>query len=154
MTLYPLLRPGSFVQIDPSVRKVQPMRWRTEFDRPIYFVELRDGDACSWCELQDGHLLLLPHPLSPRGVRRLAHGSQIDQRYKVATDMGERSPQQVIVGAFHGQCFVCSIHRYDAQCLRKPNFRIPATTWRVFHSHRPGRPPGESLATCLPVARV
>jgi len=52
MTLYPLLRPGSFVQSIPSVRKVQPMRWRTEFDRPIYFVELRDGYACSWCELQ------------------------------------------------------------------------------------------------------
>jgi len=78
MTLYPLLRPGSFVQIDPSVRKVQPMRWRTEFDRPIYFVELRDGYACSWCELQDGHLLLLPHPLSPRGVRRLAHGTEAE----------------------------------------------------------------------------
>ena len=78
MTLYPLLRPGSFVQIDPRVRKVQPMRWRTEFDRPIYFIELRDGYACSWCELQDGHLLLLPHPLSPRSVRRLAHGSEAE----------------------------------------------------------------------------
>jgi transcriptional regulator with XRE-family HTH domain len=74
LTLHPLLRPGSFVQIDPRVRKVQPMRWHTEFDRPIYFVELRDGYACSWCELQDGHLLLLPHPLSPRTVRRLADG--------------------------------------------------------------------------------
>jgi len=78
MTLYPLLRPGSFVQIDPRVRKVQPMRWRTEFDRPIYFVELRDGYACSWCELQDGHLLLLPHPLSPRSVRRVAHGTDAE----------------------------------------------------------------------------
>jgi transcriptional regulator with XRE-family HTH domain len=74
LTLYPLLRPGSFVQIDPRVRKIRPMQWRTEFDRPIYFVELRDGYACSWCEVQDGHLLLLPHPLSPRPVRRFAHG--------------------------------------------------------------------------------
>ena len=78
MTLHPLVRPGSFVKIDPTVRKVQPMRWRTEFDRPIYFVELRDGYACSWCELQDGHLLLLPHPLSPRTVRRLAHGTEAE----------------------------------------------------------------------------
>jgi transcriptional regulator with XRE-family HTH domain len=78
LTLYPLLRPGSFVRIDPRVRKVQPMRWRTEFDRPIYFVELRDGYACAWCELQDGHLLLLPHPLSPRAVRRLAHGTDAE----------------------------------------------------------------------------
>ena len=78
MTLHPLLRPGSFVRIDPSVRKVQPMRWRTEFDRPIYFVELRDGYACCWCEMQDGHLLLLPHPLSPRAVRRVAHGTDAE----------------------------------------------------------------------------
>ena len=73
-TLYPLLRPGSFVQIDQRVRKIQPLRWRTEFDRPIYFVELRDGYACSWCEMQDSHLLLLPHPLSPCSVRRVLYG--------------------------------------------------------------------------------
>jgi transcriptional regulator with XRE-family HTH domain len=78
LTLHPLVRPGSFVRIDPRVRKVQPMRWRTEFDRPIYFVELRDGYACSWCELQDGHLLLLPHPLSPRAVRRFANGTDAE----------------------------------------------------------------------------
>jgi transcriptional regulator with XRE-family HTH domain len=77
-TLYPLLRPGSFVQIDSRVRKVRPMRWRTEFDRPIYFVELRDGYACSWCDLLDGQLLLLPHPLSPCSVRRLNYGSDAE----------------------------------------------------------------------------
>lgn len=77
-TLYPLLRPGSFVQVDQRVRKIQPLRWRTEFDRPIYFVELRDGYACSWCELQDGHLLLLPHPLSPCSVRRLDYGKEAE----------------------------------------------------------------------------
>lgn len=78
MTLYPLLRPGSFVQIDPRVRKVQALRWRTEFDRPVYFVELRDGYACSWCEMQDGYLLLLPHPLSPCRTRRVAFGTDAE----------------------------------------------------------------------------
>lgn len=73
-TLYPLLRPGSFVQIDSRVRKVQPLRWRTEFDRPIYFVELRNGYACSWCDLLDDQLLLLPHPLSPCSVRKFKYG--------------------------------------------------------------------------------
>jgi transcriptional regulator with XRE-family HTH domain len=77
-TLHPLLRPGSFVQIDQKVRKIHPHRWRTEFDRPIYFVELHDGYACSWCELQDGHLLLLPHPLSPCSVRRLDCGKDAE----------------------------------------------------------------------------
>jgi transcriptional regulator with XRE-family HTH domain len=73
LTLYPLLRPGSFVQIDPKVRKIQPLKWRTEFDRPIYFVELREGYACGWCELQKDQLWLLPHPLSPVGVRTFEH---------------------------------------------------------------------------------
>ncbi len=68
-TLYPLLRPGSFVQIDDRQKKIQKYPWRTEFDRPIYFVELRDGYACSWCELQGSQLTLLPHPLSQCGVR-------------------------------------------------------------------------------------
>jgi len=74
-TLYPLLRPGSFVQIDSRVRKVQPLRRRTEFDRPIYFVELRDGYACAWCDLLDDQLLLLPHPLSPCNVRKFKYGT-------------------------------------------------------------------------------
>jgi hypothetical protein len=30
-TIYPLLRPGSFVQIDPRLRKIRSSRWRTEF---------------------------------------------------------------------------------------------------------------------------
>jgi transcriptional regulator with XRE-family HTH domain len=77
-TLHPLLRPGSFVQIDQRARKIQPFCWRTEFDRPIYFVELRDGYACSWCELQEGHLLLLPHPLSPCSVRRLDYAKDAE----------------------------------------------------------------------------
>jgi transcriptional regulator with XRE-family HTH domain len=71
-TLYPLLRPGSFVQIDPRSRKIQSSRWRTEFDRPIYFLELRNSYACGWCEVQGNELALLPHPLSPCTVRRFA----------------------------------------------------------------------------------
>src|SRR5258707_8581324 len=78
LTLYPLLRPGSFVQIDQRIKKILPIKWRTELDRPIYFVELRDGYACSWCEIQDGHLLLLPHPLSPVSVRRFSHGVEAE----------------------------------------------------------------------------
>jgi transcriptional regulator with XRE-family HTH domain len=73
-TLFPILRPGSFVQIDPRVRKILPGGWRTEYDRPIYFVELRDGYSCCWCELHHREFWLLPHPLSPCKVRRLAIG--------------------------------------------------------------------------------
>jgi transcriptional regulator with XRE-family HTH domain len=76
-TLDPLVRPGSFVQIDPQVRKVQGFPWRTEFDRPIFFFELRDGYACSWCEVQGGQLLLVPHALSPVKIRRYALGTEV-----------------------------------------------------------------------------
>ena len=41
-TMGDLVRPGSFVQIDPTQRKVLDGRWATELDRPIYFVEVRD----------------------------------------------------------------------------------------------------------------
>lgn len=73
-TLYPLLRPGSFVQIDQRARKMQPLSWRTEYDRPIYFVELRDGYVCSWCDLQGTRLLIIPHPLSPVSPRQYELG--------------------------------------------------------------------------------
>ena len=71
-TMVPLVCPGSLVQIDPRVRTVRSHGWRTEYDRPIYFVRLREGYSCCWCELQLEHLLMLPHPLSPCGVKRLS----------------------------------------------------------------------------------
>jgi len=77
-TLYPLMRPGSFVQIDQNIKKILPLKWQTEYDRPIYFVELRDGYVCSWCELQGSQLILIPHPLSPCGIRQFKHGSEAE----------------------------------------------------------------------------
>lgn len=67
-TLYPLLRPGSFVQIDNSQTRVERPPWRNEFDRPIYFIELRDKYVCSWCELHGRQLYIVPHPLSGRSI--------------------------------------------------------------------------------------
>lgn len=77
-TLFPLLRPGSFVQIDHKLRRVRAFKWRSEFDRPIYFVELPDGYACSWCELKGNRLLLVPHPLSSCSIRQYLHGTDAE----------------------------------------------------------------------------
>lgn len=77
-TLSPMMRPGSFVQIDPRLKRIQSSGWRTEFDRPIYFVELRDGYACSWCELQGNQLILVPHPLSPSSIRQFLFGTDAE----------------------------------------------------------------------------
>ena len=72
-TLGTLVRPGSFVQIDVNQRKVLEGPWPTEEDRPIYFIELRDEYACSWCELHGRELWLVPHPKSGRAIRRFEH---------------------------------------------------------------------------------
>jgi transcriptional regulator with XRE-family HTH domain len=73
LTMYPLLRPGSLVRIDTSQTKLQTTSWRNEFERPIYFVELRDAYACGWCELQGNQLLVVPHHSSPATIRRFIY---------------------------------------------------------------------------------
>jgi transcriptional regulator with XRE-family HTH domain len=77
-TLFPLIRPGSLVEIDANQRKISAEKWKTEFDRPIYFVELRNGYVCSWCQLDRGQLIVIPHPHSHQDVRRFDHPSQAE----------------------------------------------------------------------------
>jgi Cytochrome C oxidase subunit II, periplasmic domain len=69
-TLDPLIRPGAFVQIDPHQNKVTKGTWPSEYDRPVYFVELRDDRyACSWCDYERSRLLVVPSPKSPVAIR-------------------------------------------------------------------------------------
>jgi hypothetical protein len=77
-TLYPLIRPGSLVEIDAKQRKIASVKWKTEFERPIYFTELRDGYVCSWCEIDRGELIVIPHPHSHQEVRRFDYPSQAE----------------------------------------------------------------------------
>jgi transcriptional regulator with XRE-family HTH domain len=72
-TMFPLLPPGSFVQVDESKNKVVEGVWRSEYERPIYFVETRDGHTCCWCSMRRDDIILQPHPLSPVPVRILRH---------------------------------------------------------------------------------
>ena len=77
-TLFPLIRPGSLVEIDASQRKISTEKWKTEFDRPVYFVELRNGYVCSWCQADRGQLMIIPHPHSHQDVRRFDYPSQAE----------------------------------------------------------------------------
>lgn len=70
-TMYPLLLPGSFVQVDEAKNRVVQAMWRSEYERPVYFVETREGHTCCWCDLKGDILILQPHPLSPVAVRTL-----------------------------------------------------------------------------------
>jgi len=72
-TLYPLIRPGSFVHIDPRQRSIKHGNWQNEHERPVYFVELRESYACSWCQLDGGLLTLIPSPQSHQQVRQLRY---------------------------------------------------------------------------------
>jgi transcriptional regulator with XRE-family HTH domain len=70
-TMYPLIVPGSFVQIDEQRNWVVPGPWQWEIERPIYFVETRAGFTCCWCALRGGDIVLQPHPLSAEPVQIL-----------------------------------------------------------------------------------
>ena len=88
-TMYPLLRPGSFVQIESRPNRSDSSEWRSEFDRPIFFVELRDGYSCSWCEVRGSQITLIPPP-SPAALTsvlndvlpRLLFSSASTDRYR------------------------------------------------------------------------
>ena len=77
-TMSPLVRPGSFVLIDTKQTRPNTQRWRNEYERPIYFVELRNAYACGWCEVNQRQLLIIPHPLSPVAVRQFAHPKEAE----------------------------------------------------------------------------
>src|ERR1700685_4503736 len=72
-TMYPLLPPGTFLQVDESKDKIAQGMWRSEYERPIYFVETREGYTCCWCTLKGENIVLQPHSLSPVPVRILRH---------------------------------------------------------------------------------
>ncbi|HEX3154741.1 MAG TPA: hypothetical protein VHV32_08955 [Candidatus Angelobacter sp.] len=92
LTMYPLLLPGSFVQVDESRSRVEEKKWRSELERPIYFVETREGHVCCWCSVRRGEIILQSHPLSPVPARILKHPQDaevVGQVVGVAMRLGE-----------------------------------------------------------------
>jgi transcriptional regulator with XRE-family HTH domain len=69
-TLYPMIRPGALLKIDTTQHQLVTSEWHNEYERPIYFVELRGGYACGWCELQGNQLLIIPYHSPFASVRR------------------------------------------------------------------------------------
>jgi transcriptional regulator with XRE-family HTH domain len=96
-TMYPLLPPGTFLQVDESKSKIVLGTWRSELERPIYFVETRDGYTCCWCSLKGEQIVLQPHPLSPVPVRMMRHPQEaevIGQVVGIALKLGEWLPTE------------------------------------------------------------
>ena len=62
--MYPILQPGALVAIDENRRKIASGGWSNEIDRPIYFLEHRNGLRADGVLFVEGRLPVLPHPAS------------------------------------------------------------------------------------------
>src|SRR2546426_2791185 len=94
LTMYPILPPGTFLQVDESRNRILQGMWRSEYERPIYFVETREGYTCCWCTAKGDHIVLQPHSLSPVPVRVLRHPQDAEvlgQVVGIALRLGEWS---------------------------------------------------------------
>ena len=90
-SMYPVISPGALVVIDDSKRKVANAGWTSEFDRPIYFLEHREGYVCGWCAVRDDRLTVQPHPASLCDPETYLYPSEIEvigQVTQVAMTLG------------------------------------------------------------------
>lgn len=62
--MWPLLPPGSLLQLDPKVRSVEDGSW-SEFDRPIYLIEYKGRFYCCHAQRRGETLRLISHRESP-----------------------------------------------------------------------------------------
>lgn len=77
-SMYPYIPPGSLLVVDDTKRRLQHSGWRNLSERPIYFLEHRDGHYCRWCSLQDGVLSLIPAPASEAPVLSFQFPGEIE----------------------------------------------------------------------------
>lgn len=77
-TMEPLLRPGSLVLVDTARQTVHNSGWSNEYERPIYFLEVRDGYRCGWCLREGSTLILQPHPLSACAPERWRYPEEVE----------------------------------------------------------------------------
>jgi len=64
-SMYPLIPPGSFVQVDETKRRIVNTGWDNDYLRPIYFMLLHDGYRFGWCTERGGTLIIQPHSSAP-----------------------------------------------------------------------------------------
>jgi len=94
-TMYPIIPPGAFVQIDEQEKVISRDGWANEFERPVYFLEHRNRYYCSWCSQKGEEIILEPHPsshVSPEIFRQPSEVEIIGQVVGVAKrmDLGKR----------------------------------------------------------------
>jgi transcriptional regulator with XRE-family HTH domain len=101
-SMHPILPPGAFVAIDDGRRRIVNEGWTSELERPIYFLERRDGFMCGWCSVIGGKLVVQPHPSSDQKVAIFELQREIDvigQVVGVAMPLDARRRRRVRSGA-------------------------------------------------------
>jgi transcriptional regulator with XRE-family HTH domain len=91
-SMFPLIPPGSLVVIDDTQRHIANSGWANEFERPIYFLERREGYICGWCTLREDRLVVQPHPSSYCDPESYAYPDEIEivgQVTRVAMTLGQ-----------------------------------------------------------------
>jgi transcriptional regulator with XRE-family HTH domain len=76
--MYPAVPPGSLLVIDETKRKIQSSGWRSLSERPIYFLEHRDGFFCRWCSVKDGVISLISDPASEAPILNFRFPDEIE----------------------------------------------------------------------------
>lgn len=77
-SMYPLIPPGSFVQVDETKRRVLNSGWDNDYSRPIYFLLLRDGYRFGWCTERAGTLIVQPHSSAPVAAEVFRYPGEIE----------------------------------------------------------------------------
>ena len=65
LMMWPLLPPGTLLQLDPRKRRVIDGSW-SEFERPVYLIEYGGRFQCCHAQRKGDSLLLISHADSPR----------------------------------------------------------------------------------------
>jgi transcriptional regulator with XRE-family HTH domain len=80
-TLVPFVQPGAVVEINPSIRAINPGKlFHSILERPIYFLRSHDGYHCGWCELdmERGWLTLVPSAMTAVSHRKWRYRQEVE----------------------------------------------------------------------------
>lgn len=76
--MYPAIPPGSLLVVDDAKRKIQNNGWVALSERPIYFLEHRDGFYCRWCSINENTISLIPDPASDAPILNFNFPGEIE----------------------------------------------------------------------------
>jgi hypothetical protein len=101
-SMSPLLPPGTFLQIDSKQNRIKKGPYKkssgeSRFARPIYFLDIRKGYKCGWCELKDGVLTFIPHPDSGEPTQTFRYPDEVSVVGRVTAVTMTIEEERVIV---------------------------------------------------------